>query len=117
MTDQFAELGYVNDALYAEGRARALARRGFGERRLEQDLRASGIEDKDSNVAREHAAAERLSSALALARRKRIGPFALEIAAPDIRKKQMAAMMRAGHDFALARRIIEAEPGADIDED
>jgi regulatory protein len=117
LTNQFAELGYVNDALYAEGRARSLSRRGFGERRLEQDLRASGIDDKDSNVAREHAAAERLSSALALAKRKRIGPFALEIAPQDIKKKQMAAMMRAGHDFALARRIIEAEPGAEIEED
>jgi regulatory protein len=117
LSDQFAELGYVNDALYAEGRARSLARRGFGERRLEQDLRAAGIEEKDSQTALEHAATERLSAALALARRKRIGPFAVEPATPEKRKKQMAMMLRSGHDFALARRIIDAEPGEVIEEE
>jgi regulatory protein len=117
LADQFAELGYVDDALYAEGRARSLARRGFGERRLEQDLRAAGIEDKDSETAREHAAIERVSAALALARRKRIGPFAVEPTTPEKRQKQLAMMLRSGHDFALARRIIDAEPGEVIDED
>ncbi len=117
LADQFAALGYVNDALYAEGRARSLARRGYGERRLEQDLRAAGIDEKDGQVAFEHAATERVSAALALAKRKRIGPFAVEPSTPEKRQKQMALMLRSGHDFGLARRIIDAEPGEKIEED
>jgi regulatory protein len=117
LADQLSELGYVNDALYASSRARSFARRGFGARRLEQDLTAAGIEDADSQDAREHASEEILSSALALARRKKIGPFAAELAAPEKRQKQIAMMLRAGHGFDLSRRIVNAEPGAMIEED
>jgi regulatory protein len=116
LADNFAELGYVNDAQYAESRARSFARRGFGARRLEQDLTVAGIDDDDGRAAREHAAEEILSSALALAQRKKIGPFASEVTSPEKRQKQIAMMLRAGHGFDLARRIVNAEPGAVIEE-
>ena len=43
LTEQFAALGYINDAQFAEARSRSFVRRGFGERRLNEDLRASGM--------------------------------------------------------------------------
>ncbi|HEU0066334.1 MAG TPA: RecX family transcriptional regulator, partial [Sphingomonas sp.] len=51
------------------------------------------------------------ASALAFARRRRIGPWARE--APDraAADKQIAAMLRAGHRFDLARRIVALPPG------
>jgi regulatory protein len=44
LTAQFTSLGYINDAQFAEARSRSFVRRGFGGRRLNEDLRASGTE-------------------------------------------------------------------------
>src|SRR3954463_3793690 len=48
VTERFAELGYVDDRAFAAGRAASLARRGYGERRVVQALRAAGIEEADA---------------------------------------------------------------------
>jgi regulatory protein len=117
LTDEFAQLGYVNDAAYAEARARSFTRRGYGARRLEQELYAAGISDDDAADARHESAANSFASADALARRKRIGPYATEKAGPDLQRKQLAAFMRAGHSFELAKRFVAAQPGEEIRED
>src|SRR5688572_19053227 len=49
---RFAELGYVDDRAFAEARAGALLRRGYGERRVEQALRAAGVGEEDGGPAR-----------------------------------------------------------------
>ena len=55
------------------------------------------------------AVAERaVESALALARRRRIGPFAEGVADRETREKHIAILVRGGHDFTLARRIADA---------
>ena len=61
---------------------------------------------------------EAVSSALRFAERRRLGPFAAAPPRdPRDREKALAAMIRAGHGFALARAIIELAPGAEIDPD
>jgi regulatory protein len=35
----------------------------------------------------------------------------------NVREKAIAAMVRAGHPFGLARAIVEIEPGASVDMD
>jgi regulatory protein len=117
LVEQFAELGYVNDAQFAEARSRSFVARGYGKRRLDEDLRASGITDGDANDAKEHMAESAFASAQNLARRKRIGPYASELVPPEKRQKQLQAFMRAGHGFDLARRFVHAEPGAMLEED
>ncbi len=111
LTAQFAELGYVNDAGYAEARARSFVRRGYGPRRLEQELQAAGISEHDAIGARKEARTGLFASADAFARRKRIGPYAAEPAPPERKQKQLQAFLRAGHNFDLARRFVQAEPG------
>jgi len=115
VAERMAERGYVDDAAYAEGRARGMARRGLGERRVADALRHAGI-DADG-IAAATAEASPLDSALAYARRRRIGPFAREAADPDTRRKQVAAMIRAGHAYPLAKRVVELAPGAEIEGD
>ena len=110
-----AELGYVDDAGFAAARGAALLRRGFGERRIAQALRAVGIDAETAAPAREAARENALDAALAFARRKRIGPFATDPAEPDKRRRNLAALLRAGHAPDIARRIAYAEPGASID--
>lgn len=114
---QFADLGYVNDAQFAEARSRSFVRRGYGERRLNDALRASGIGDADAVPAKEHMADSHFAAAENFARRKRLGPFASESATPEKRHKQLQGFLRAGHGFDIAKRFVYAEPGQIIAED
>lgn len=111
IAERMAGLGYVDDRAFAEAKARALVRRGYGARRVSQALHAAHVAPGDAAAALEGSEEQAFSSALAFARRRRFGPFAA--AAPDdrTRDRQIAAMLRAGHSFSLARRIISAPVG------
>jgi regulatory protein len=117
LTEQFTSLGYINDAQFAEARSRSFVRRGFGGRRLSEDLRASGIGDADAMHAKAHMENSIFTAAENFARRKRLGPFAQEAATPEKRNKQLDAFLRAGHSFELAKRFVYAEPSDEISED
>jgi regulatory protein len=111
MITDFDRLGYVNDAAYAASRARALTSRGFGARRVNEDLRAKGIGDADAGEAQEESENARWQSAERFAQRKRIGPFATEPATPELQHKQFQAFLRAGHSFDIAKAFVRAAPG------
>lgn len=111
LADKLAEQGFVDDRSYAENKTTSLLRRGFGERRVRQALDNAGIGEDDRTGAMENAADGALEAALRYARRRRIGPFAERRLDPVEREKALAAMIRAGHSFALARRVISAAPG------
>ncbi|MBV9529129.1 RecX family transcriptional regulator [Sphingomonas sp.] len=116
LADRFAERGYVDDSGYALTKARSLSARGYGKRRLADALRVAGVDEPDSAAARDHANEESIEAAIRFARRRRIGPFATgEDVPPQARDKAIGAMVRAGHDFALARAIAAMEPDADAD--
>ena len=96
--------GFVDDRAYAESKSEALARRGFGNRRIDQALFGAGIDRAivaeltlSDDVARD--AAQRF------ARRKRFGCFGPPTD-PDGRRRQLAAMLRAGHSFQIARECL-----------
>lgn len=115
LIERLCELGYVNDKQFAEARSRALVRRGFGIRRLDEDMRAAGITGPDGLHARKEAEQSRFVAAENFARRKRIGPFANIATPPEKRQKQLQAFLRAGHAFDLAKRFVYAEPQDRID--
>ena len=52
---------------------------------------------------------DRLRQKPSLARKRRFGPFGME--PPDLarREKQIAAMLRAGHELACARALVDAD--------
>jgi regulatory protein len=77
----------------------------------------AGVEESDSIEATAHAESESVAAALRFARRRRLGPFAAAAADRVRREKWIAAMVRAGHSFALARAISAMSPGAEIDLD
>lgn len=116
LTSRFCELGYVDDAAYALAKSQALSSRGYGKRRLNDKLRLAGVAEEHGAAAREHADAEAVESALRFARRRRLGPFGEGSGDPRQREKAIAAMIRAGHPFALARAIATLAPGTEIDE-
>lgn len=108
---RFAELGYVDDSGFALMKSAALGRRGYGARRITETLRAAGIEEADRGAADAQAQADRWAAADRFARRKRIGPYAMQAPDPKGREKAIAAFLRAGHEYALARRWVDAAPG------
>lgn len=112
---RFSELGYVDDAAFALAKSRSLTGRGYGRRRLDDKLRAAGIGDEDAVEARDHAEREALDAALRFAERRRIGPFAHDDPDPRGREKAIAAMVRAGHSFAIASAVARLAAGAEVD--
>lgn len=116
LADRFAARGYVDDRGYAEAKAAALTRRGYGERRVAVALRAARVDADDSAPALTQARVAARESALAFARRRRFGRFAHVIPDDATRRRQFAAMLRAGHSIDLAREILSIDYLA-IDED
>lgn len=112
--ERFAELGYVDDRSFGESKARSLERRGYGVRRVDQALMAAGIEPEMREAIRDEV--DEREAAIAYARRKRIGPFAAEAPSPELRQKQFAAMVRAGHSFDRVKAILGAASEDDLDQ-
>ena len=106
VAERMAGYGYVDDRAFAEAKAAALTRRGYGTRRVSQALRAAHVAEADAESALEESADAAFASALAFARRRRLGPFGAAPADDRGRDRQIGAMIRAGHAFSLARRII-----------
>lgn len=115
LANRFAELGYIDDASYAMAKSRALSARGYGKRRLAENLHQAGVNEDDGRAAFDAADADQVDAALRFARRRRIGPFAASVADRADREKWIAAMVRAGHGFGLARAIASLAPGAEFD--
>ncbi len=115
LVEKAGRAGFVDDAAFALARARSLTARGYGERRVGQALHAAGIDEPDRAAARDFAREDSVEAALRFARRRRIGPYAAERPAPELREKAFAAMIRAGHAFRLARAIVDLAPGAAVD--
>ncbi len=104
-------MGLLDDARYAQERARILHRRGASMRAIRAGLRAKEIEADDIERAlaalREEAAEPELAAALSYARRRRLGPYRDPAAREDYREKDLAALGRRGFGYDLARRVIE----------
>jgi regulatory protein len=107
LVERFSALGYVDDAGFARGRSDSLLRRGYGARRIAETLGHDGI-DADIQAQLDPGEARLRHAVLALALRRRFGPFAAERPDRERREKQVAAMLRAGHSLDFARKIVDA---------
>ena len=111
LVTRFSDLGYVDDAGFARMKAASMERRGLGARRIGAALRADGIGEADRAEAEENVRSGEWHAADIFARRKRIGPYAGEIADPKLRERQLAAFLRAGHRMDVALVWVDAPPG------
>ena len=105
---RMVELGLLNDAAFAESRARGLALSGRSRRAITARLMAKGIDPDHARAVLPEAENSELISALILARKRRIGPF--RKAEPD-RDKELGVLARAGfpRDVALRALAMEVE--------
>ena len=116
LAQRMADLGYVDDRLYAESKAAALTRRGLGARRVTMALRQAGVEEADTEDLAPAIHDQAEAAAITFARRKRIGPFGPPTDDRAVRDKQLAALLRAGHAMALSRRIVAARDEQELGE-
>jgi len=115
VAERLAGQGYIDDAGYALMKSRSLTGRGYGAGRVKQSLYAAGVEEHDRAPALDLAHREAVEAALRFAKRRRIGPFAVMQADVKVRGKALAAFVRAGHGFDLAKAILALEPGSEPD--
>ena len=113
IAERLSGLGYIDDQGYGAAKAAAMTRRGLGVRRVTAALRQAGVEESDRDGIVPGVMASATEAALIFARRRRIGPFAETAPDPKQRERQLAQLIRAGHDIALARRIVALPPGSD----
>jgi len=106
IAERFVACGYIDDEAFARAKSGGLLRRGYGPRRVAQALGAAGIAEEIREEVKAGDAEER-RAALALASRRRFGPWG-EKPEREARQKQLAAMLRAGHGFDAARAVIDA---------
>ncbi len=108
--------GAVNDAAFAAARARRLARAGSSRQRIAAHLARHGVTGSAVAAALPADPEAELLAALALARRRRIGPFRMARSVdPDAARRELAALARAGFPHGVARAAL-AMPRADAEE-
>jgi regulatory protein len=113
---RYREAGLLNDAAFAEARARSLfergqplrairlklAQKGVGTAEIESALAALAEDEGDGN-----ARALDREAALRLARRRRLGPWRDPARRKDMRERDLAALARAGFSYGIAREVID----------
>jgi regulatory protein len=122
---KFVDAGVVDDKAFAQTKARSLHRRGTSGRATRQKLKLAGVDgdtlDKAMAGLDEELHTDPISrewqAAVALARRRRLGPFRQDKDRKDKRLRDLAAMARAGFAFDVAKKVIDAASPDALDEE
>jgi regulatory protein len=109
VADRLVAAGAVNDAAFAESRARSLARIGRSRRAIAAHLAARGVDGEVAQAVLPQDPAEDLAAAIAYARRRRIGPFRRGEADA---MRELAMLARAGFSRDIAEQALEMDPDA-----
>jgi len=121
---KFVDAGVIDDKEFAQTKARSLHRRGTSTRLTHRKLRLAGIDGETLDTAMAALDQEldtdpttrEWQAAVALARRRRLGPFRLDKDRKDKRLRDLAAMARAGFAFDVAKKVIDAKDPDSLDE-
>jgi len=100
--------GVVDDAAFAGARARSLTRAGRSRVAVSAHLAAKGVPQNLAQAALPDPESE-LAAALAYARRRRLGPFRVQEADDDTRRKELGVMARAGFPQPVAQQALRMD--------
>ena len=99
--------GAVNDAAYAESRAKSLVRAGRSKRAVLAGLAVKGVASEIARAASAVDAVSELAAALVLVRKRRLGSYrAAEQEDAATRMKEMAVLARAGFSRDVAEQAL-----------
>jgi len=121
---KFVDAGVIDDRAFAQTKARALHRRGASSKLTRQKLRLAGIDGQTLDQAMAGLDEElhtdprqrEWKAAIALARRRRLGAYRADKDRQACRARDLAAMARAGFDYDVARKVIDAASVEALDE-
>jgi regulatory protein len=104
---RLAAVGAVNDATFAENKARTLIRAGRSRLAVAAYLAAKGVAAEVARSVLPEDTVRELAAALTVARRRRIGPFRAG-APPDPagRRRELAILARAGFPQSIASKAL-----------
>jgi regulatory protein len=119
---RYQAAGLLDDHLYAGAKTRSLLRRGASQRAIRQHLQQRGVEAELIDGALDDLAGELgeagqpassfeldLTAGLALARRRRLGPYRAAEDRASHRLRDLAALGRAGFSFEVAKAVVDGE--------
>jgi regulatory protein len=120
---KFVDAGVIDDKAFAQTKARALHRRGSSTRLTRQKLSFAGVDGDTLDKAMAGLDQEldtdpkqrEWQAAVALARRRRLGPFRQK-ERKEHRDRDLAAMARGGFEHQLAKKVIDATDPDALDE-
>lgn len=112
---RLAELGAVDDAAFAETRARSLARAGRSRRAIAAHLAQRGVPADTAAAALPDEGEAELAAALAWAMRRRIGPFRRAPVDEAGQLRELGVLARAGFAQPVARAALAMAPEAAAD--
>ncbi|QDF00362.1 regulatory protein RecX [Myxococcus xanthus] len=105
--------GLLNDEAYAQMKAHSLRASGRSTRVIAQKLRLKGVpaEVVAKKVADATHEVSEEDAARIWARKKRLGPFRTQPGTrEENRKRDLAALARAGFSFGIAKKVIDSSP-------
>lgn len=103
---RLAGAGAVDDRLFAASRARRLGQAGRSRRAIAAHLAARGTDPQAARDALPQDEAAELAAATIFARRRRFGAHRLGDSDPDIARRELAALARAGFSGGVARAAL-----------
>ncbi len=114
-------LGMLDDAGYAAARARSLHRQGRSRRHIRGSLNEKGIDgaliDAALSENAEAFADPEFAAACHFARRRRLGPFSHKDPSDERRRRELAALGRAGFGYRIAIRIVDASSADSLEDE
>ncbi len=109
---RLAASGAVSDQAFAQSRARSLARAGRSHRAVGAHLASRGVPGALAEDAARRSPEQEMAAALIHARKRRLGPWRRAAPEPELRRRELANMARAG----FAQDVARAALGMDADE-
>ena len=118
--DECETAGLIDDAQYAVHMAESWLARGESVRSIQARLARKGvssiiIDDTLAALKQSHPDAD-LKAAISHVRRRRLGPMRLAEKREDYLQKDLGVLARAGFNYHLARKVLDAEDNAALDD-
>jgi regulatory protein len=106
---RLAESGAVSDAVFANTRAQALARAGRSRRAIGAHLATRGVPAPLAAAALPENPSYDVIAALIHARKRRLGPWRRLDASPEVLRRELGSLARAGFAHDIASRALRTD--------
>ena len=121
LISRFIKMGLLNDLQFAQIRVGNLRRRGLSERIIRAKLMERGFSVGVINEGLDFLDSDKedpeLAALIIFSRKRRLGPFRETLEKRnDFREKDMAKLARAGFNYNIARKVINAQTSEELEE-